>query len=124
MNEPQLKAGERRTAADGDLLALSPKPVKTGAQAADSTDWIRRKNDIWMDLQGGNLVFAAEFSLMFLSLGILALALVGFLPSLITWSERGYFDWGMPVSYTHLRAHETDSNLVCRLLLEKKQNKT
>ena len=24
------------------------------------------------------------------------------------------------VSYTHLRAHETDSYLVCRLLLEKK----
>src|SRR5674476_41091 len=26
------------------------------------------------------------------------------------------------VSYTHLRAHETGRNLVCRLLLEKKQN--
>ena len=25
----------------------------------------------------------------------------------------------MTVSYTHLRAHETDSYLVCRLLLEK-----
>src|SRR5680860_1809580 len=29
----------------------------------------------------------------------------------------------MAVSYTHLRAHETDSYLVCRLLLEKKKNK-
>eukprot|EP01016_Furgasonia_blochmanni_P046091 TRINITY_DN6587_c0_g1_i1.p1 TRINITY_DN6587_c0_g1~~TRINITY_DN6587_c0_g1_i1.p1 ORF type:complete len:282 (-),score=-21.08 TRINITY_DN6587_c0_g1_i1:1-846(-) len=28
----------------------------------------------------------------------------------------------VPVSYTHLRAHETDSYLVCRLLLEKKKN--
>ena len=28
-----------------------------------------------------------------------------------------------PVSYTHLRAHETRSNLVCRLLLEKKKSK-
>ena len=27
-----------------------------------------------------------------------------------------------PVSYTHLRAHETRGNLVCRLLLEKKIN--
>ena len=27
-----------------------------------------------------------------------------------------------PVSYTHLRAHETDSYLVCRLLLEKKKD--
>ena len=29
----------------------------------------------------------------------------------------------LPVSYTHLRAHETDSYLVCRLLLEKKAGK-
>src|SRR5665647_2865999 len=28
-------------------------------------------------------------------------------------------DYRGPVSYTHLRAHETDSYLVCRLLLEK-----
>ena len=27
------------------------------------------------------------------------------------------------VSYTHLRAHETDSYLVCRLLLEKKKSR-
>src|SRR5660397_280666 len=27
------------------------------------------------------------------------------------------------VSYTHLRAHETKANLVCRLLLEKKKQK-
>src|SRR5665647_3754117 len=34
----------------------------------------------------------------------------------------GELGWGRPtpVSYTHLRAHETDSYLVCRLLLEKK----
>ena len=30
----------------------------------------------------------------------------------------------MAVSYTHLRAHETDSYLVCRLLLEKKKKTT
>ena len=28
--------------------------------------------------------------------------------------------WLIPVSYTHLRAHETPEHLVCRLLLEKK----
>ena len=27
----------------------------------------------------------------------------------------------IPVSYTHLRAHETVLDIVCRLLLEKKQ---
>ena len=30
-------------------------------------------------------------------------------------------DWYTPVSYTHLRAHETVLDLVCRLLLEKKK---
>eukprot|EP00658_Telonema_sp_P-2_P028389 TRINITY_DN2175_c0_g1_i2.p1 TRINITY_DN2175_c0_g1~~TRINITY_DN2175_c0_g1_i2.p1 ORF type:complete len:210 (-),score=34.39 TRINITY_DN2175_c0_g1_i2:98-727(-) len=32
--------------------------------------------------------------------------------------------WYQPVSYTHLRAHETPEHLVCRLLLEKKKKKT
>ena len=31
---------------------------------------------------------------------------------------------GIPVSYTHLRAHETVLDLVCRLLLEKKKQTT
>ena len=36
------------------------------------------------------------------------------------WQEtRNY----IPVSYTHLRAHETPEHLVCRLLLEKKKQK-
>src|SRR5450756_3000092 len=30
-------------------------------------------------------------------------------------------DISLPVSYTHLRAHETRHDLVCRLLLEKKK---
>src|SRR5678809_100770 len=32
-------------------------------------------------------------------------------------------DWFETVSYTHLRAHETGRNLVCRLLLEKKKKR-
>ena len=32
-------------------------------------------------------------------------------------------DQVVSVSYTHLRAHETGRNLVCRLLLEKKKTK-
>ena len=42
-----------------------------------------------------------------------------------------YMDMGLgpgdppePVSYTHLRAHETVLDLVCRLLLEKKKKNT
>src|SRR5450756_933907 len=35
-----------------------------------------------------------------------------------------FFNTDTPVSYTHLRAHETRHDLVCRLLLEKKQKNT
>src|SRR5678816_160758 len=35
--------------------------------------------------------------------------------------EGHSFDFYIPVSYTHLRAHETPEHLVCRLLLEKKK---
>ena len=96
MSEPQLEAGERRTAADGDLLAFSPKPVKTGAQAADSTDWVRRKNDIWMDLQGGNLVFGAEFTLMFLSLSLMTIG-VGLAMTFSVFIDRGTWNWNPPL---------------------------
>ena len=35
---------------------------------------------------------------------------------------EAYVRFGIPVSYTHLRAHETVLDLVCRLLLEKKND--
>ena len=39
--------------------------------------------------------------------------------------RQAFFEYGCinthPVSYTHLRAHETPEHLVCRLLLEKKK---
>ena len=41
-------------------------------------------------------------------------------PDLVVWPENAAdID---PVSYTHLRAHETVLDLVCRLLLDKKQH--
>src|SRR5665811_1014060 len=48
---------------------------------------------------------------------------------LLAFQPCGYTDEGYgedhidPVSYTHLRAHETVLDLVCRLLLEKKKKK-
>src|SRR5665648_1159651 len=36
-------------------------------------------------------------------------------------SDAGFEYYPDPVSYTHLRAHETRHDLVCRLLLEKKK---
>ena len=42
-------------------------------------------------------------------------------PELVWQSLSGIMVNLGPVSYTHLRAHETDQYLVCRLLLEKKK---
>src|SRR5664279_4889090 len=52
--------------------------------------------------------------------GLISLGHVGFLVTGAYAYAVTVSKYGMPpVSYTHLRAHETDSYLVCRLLLEK-----
>ncbi|MDP4547698.1 hypothetical protein [Marinobacter sp. MDS2] len=71
--ESDWEVGARRTTKEGRLLALSPEPVTTGKRAVDVNAWIRRKTDGWLDLQHGNLLFGAEFALMFLSLTILVM---------------------------------------------------
>src|SRR5664280_1145007 len=43
---------------------------------------------------------------------------VGYMSTAVTFGFVGYY---LAVSYTHLRAHETVLDLVCRLLLEKKK---
>lgn len=96
MTEHPLRAGERRKAAEGDLLALSPLPVASGARPSDPADWIRRKNPVWMDLQGGSLVFAAELSLMFLSLSLLTV-FAGLLMTLAVYLDRGAWNWSPPL---------------------------
>ncbi len=96
MTEQILRAGERRQIDTGDILALSPLPVETGAEASDPVQWIARKNDDWMDLQGGNWVFAAELSLMFFSLMLLTLA-AGFILTFAVFFDRGIWSWDPPL---------------------------
>lgn len=92
MSEPELQAGERRQTESGDILSLSPLPVETGAKASDPVQWIRRKTDQWMDLQGGNLVFAAELALMFFSLCILLFLAMAYTTAAF-YAHNGYFIW-------------------------------
>ena len=47
----------------------------------------------------------------------------GFKAHVVVEPDTGLTTMCEPVSYTHLRAHETVLDLVCRLLLEKKKNK-
>ena len=48
-------------------------------------------------------------------------AKAGMVPTSISPESPSTFTSVTAVSYTHLRAHETKANLVCRLLLEKKK---
>ncbi|TGN39956.1 hypothetical protein [Marinobacter confluentis] len=95
---PVLPPGARRTTQDGQILALSPAPVATGERAVDANSWIRRKTEGWLDLQGGNLLFSAEFALMFLSLSILSTGFLGFgLMLALGPDSNGNWDWGSPL---------------------------
>src|SRR5690554_5783735 len=98
LSEPNWEAGLRRTTKDGRLLALSPEPVATGERAVDVNSWIRRKTERWLDLQGGNLLFGAEFSLMFLSLSLLSIGFLGFgLMFALGPDPLGRWDWESPL---------------------------
>ena len=59
---------------------------------------------------------------VFLATTIVLAMLSGCFGEEVVTVQEAEFEVGAPesVSYTHLRAHETDSYLVCRLLLEKK----
>lgn len=96
--EPSWEAGLRRTTKDGRLLALSPIPAGTGERAVDANAWIRRKTEGWLDLQGGNLLFGAEFSLMFLSLSLLSIGFLGFgFMFLVGPDQWGHWQWEAPL---------------------------
>ena len=57
-----------------------------------------------------------------LVVGVLSFYLSGKQRAALEASQKQYAQLSGPVSYTHLRAHETVLELVCRLLLEKKKN--
>ena len=62
-----------------------------------------------------NILFGLPYELAVIVVGLVMMAYVLFGGMLAT-------TWVQTVSYTHLRAHETVLDLVCRLLLEKKNH--
>src|SRR5678810_969103 len=75
-----------------------------------------------IDVTTSLIVLFASFSILLSHSSISAMLRSGVL---IQCPQKGEFcnntALRSPVSYTHLRAHETGRNLVCRLLLEKKK---
>ena len=67
-------------------------------------------------------LFGALFPIVAIALSINLLLTTERVPQdLAEWMTSTVSDKFLSVSYTHLRAHETRGNLVCRLLLEKKK---
>ena len=77
------------------------------------------------------LAFILAIGLRFIQLGAMPLTDIEAAPALQALQiAQGLkpalspYPFYIPVSYTHLRAHETVLDLVCRLLLEKKKQQT
>src|SRR5680860_1179355 len=97
--------------------------------APETIDWILLPEELdeWLDSAPGHpLVLDTEFERVNTFYPIPGLVQLGLDdrfclvdPVVAEQSARFREVIADPVSYTHLRAHETDSYLVCRLLLEK-----
>src|SRR5450756_1133105 len=93
--------------------------TKTGSSTATGVRAPVLPTPTWMSTtvvvfsSGGNLKAIAQRGLLLVA------------PRAICWSNELTFMTtpSISVSYTHLRAHETRHDLVCRLLLEKKKKK-
>ena len=85
------------------LLMIRRPPRSTLDRSSAASDVYKRQAEVSFEVRG----FSRDMVVM----------LQGFI---VLFS--GAMAYVMAVSYTHLRAHETVLDLVCRLLLEKKQN--
>src|SRR5450756_637844 len=101
----------------GNLFRISDLPVQISLLIALTLTLLSR---IWIKRKQIHFYFLLLLSIFLL--GILAMNLYIDPPIAENHILRFVGD-KKPVSYTHLRAHETRHDLVCRLLLEKKKKK-
>ena len=89
-----------------------PRPAQSGSEAED---WTKLKAperaEKMLELSKARQVVMAEH----------VAALKTFYALLTPKQQKIFEEQHAPVSYTHLRAHETVQDLVCRLLLEKQK---
>ena len=98
----------------GSIINTSPNPiVQLGPDEEVTVEWnlTTQKIDWWAQSIDGTCV--VDIDAPFLSKNVIGNDRLIYEDEVYSWS----------VSYTHLRAHETGRNLVCRLLLEKKKKK-
>src|SRR5450759_5776920 len=101
--------------------------LKEGDQRGRNPKYPRRQEVNVVDLAGGKL-FREDFAAFAALPGdnrlrsqttLLIDSSIGLSDRMVLFLLGVHIDNLLPVSYTHLRAHETRHDLVCRLLLEK-----
>ena len=119
-----VRRGNRGSAIMADLPFMS---YASEEQSLTSAAILMRAGAHIVKLEGG--AWLAESTRMLTERGIPVCAHMGLTPQSINLlggyrvqgRDPGQAHAMVAVSYTHLRAHETGRNLVCRLLLEKKK---
>src|SRR5664279_1616235 len=89
-----------RPGAKGNRMTMNAVPIS----------WFLTLSAILFALGVAGFLFRRNIITVFMSIELMLNAV-----------NLSFVTFSYPVSYTHLRAHETDSYLVCRLLLEKKK---
>ena len=89
-------------------------------------DYIRKNQDECAFLSAGELAARLDLSEATLVRFARTLGFASYpaMREILQRAFRSRVTHSVPVSYTHLRAHETVLDLVCRLLLEKKKQRT
>ena len=88
----------------------------------DSADLVRRSEAIFYRSQNPETVALIPFEIQYRIDNVFQQARSGDGTFLRDMPDDEHRHVAAPVSYTHLRAHETVLDLVCRLLLETKNN--
>eukprot|EP00657_Telonema_sp_P-1_P009575 TRINITY_DN3817_c0_g1_i1.p1 TRINITY_DN3817_c0_g1~~TRINITY_DN3817_c0_g1_i1.p1 ORF type:complete len:273 (+),score=82.66 TRINITY_DN3817_c0_g1_i1:34-852(+) len=106
------------------------KPLMCGATGTQAGGWFNKEIESADDLKGLKMRIPGLGGSVMSKLGVSTVSLPGgqiyenLVSGAIDATEWvGPYSALIPVSYTHLRAHETVLDLVCRLLLEKKKKK-
>src|SRR5665648_1055067 len=100
-NSPDVDVGDHHHSFVPFFTGLVPGWCRVRAEASSPTGLVR-------SVQGSSALQSPTWS--------------GFAVERAPWPARSSCSPGLgPVSYTHLRAHETRHELVCRLLLDKKK---
>src|SRR5664279_2860468 len=117
---PHLSKGRQYRRCSCPIWVQGTVAGDTVRKSLDLTNW-ERATEVVRDMEVAGTIETPEDDRITVTDAILKFTTDATARNLAASTLKKYRVLLGPVSYTHLRAHETDSYLVCRLLLEKKK---